>query len=73
MQVRDGFFDYNKPEAYLFNLKMDPFEKHDDFRSRDIAMKLGIAFGGQVNDILTQHFISLKMFPPRQKGASLTF
>lgn len=73
MQVREGFFDYNKAEAYLFNLKMDPFEKHDDFRSRSLGMKLGIAFGGQVNDVLTQHYNSLKMFPPRQKGASLTF
>jgi hypothetical protein len=34
-------------------------------------MKLGIAWGGQVQDALGAHFMSLQQFPPRQKGASL--
>lgn len=70
-QSRDGFFDYNKPAALIFNLRMDPFEKHDDQRNNDIAMKLGIAWGGQVQDALREHMESLKQFPPRQAGGSL--
>ena len=73
IKQREGFFDYNKPSALVFNLKMDPFEKHDDFRSREMAMKLGIALGGQVNDLLTAHYTTLAKYPPRQKGGSLTF
>jgi arylsulfatase A-like enzyme len=71
-KVRDGFFDYLRPSALLFNLRMDPFEKHDGTRSQDIAMKLGVAWGGQVQDALATHMKSLKDFPPRQKGGSLT-
>jgi arylsulfatase len=70
-QQRDGFFDYNKPSALLFNLRMDPFERHDSHHSQFTAMRLGIAWGGQVQDALAAHFKSLKEFPPRQKGASL--
>lgn len=70
-QQRDGFFDYNKPSALLFNLRMDPCERHDTHNSQFTAMKLGIAWGGQVQDALAAHFQSLKEFPPRQKGASL--
>ncbi|WP_404423780.1 arylsulfatase [Nibricoccus sp. IMCC34717] len=69
---REGFFDYNRPSARLFNLRMDPFERHGDHISEFIAMRLGIAWGGQVQDALATHFQSLKDFPPRQKGASLT-
>lgn len=68
---REGFFDYNKPSALLFNLRMDPFEKHDSHHSQFTAMKLGIAWGGQVQDALAAHFRSLAEFPPRQKGSSL--
>ena len=70
-QQREGFFDYNKPSALLFNLRMDPFEKHDSHHSQFTAMRLGIAWGGQVQDALAAHFKSLEEFPPRQKGASL--
>ena len=70
-QQREGFFDYNKPSALLFNLRMDPFEKHDTHHSQFTAMRLGIAWGGQVQDALADHFRSLADFPPRQKGASL--
>ncbi len=70
-QQREGFFDYNKPSALLFNLRMDPFEKHDSHHSQFTAMKLGIAWGGQVQDALAAHFRTLAEFPPRQKGGSL--
>ncbi len=68
---RDGFFDYNKPSALVFNLRMDPFEKHDTHQSQFTANRLGIAWGGQVQDVLAVHMKSLAEYPPRQKGASL--
>jgi arylsulfatase len=68
---REGFFDYNRPNALVFNLKMDPFERHDGQINNDIAMKLGVAWGGQVQDAMESHLKSLRDFPPRQKGASL--
>lgn len=68
---RDGFFDYNKPDALLVNLRMDPFEKHLDWKSREVAMRLGIAWGGQMQDLIGEHMMTLKKYPPRQKGASL--
>jgi arylsulfatase len=71
MMQREGFFDYNKPSALLFNLRQDPFEKHDLWKSREIAMKLGVAWGGQIQDVLGNHFKTLQQFPPRQKGGSL--
>jgi hypothetical protein len=37
-----------------------------------MAMRLGIAWGGQIQDLLAEHMKSLAMFPPRQKGGSLT-
>jgi arylsulfatase A-like enzyme len=70
-QSRDGFFDYNRPAALIFNLRMDPFEKHDGQKNNDFAMKLGIAWGGQVQDALREHTESLKKYPPRQVGGSL--
>ena len=69
--AREGFFDYNKPAALIFNLRMDPFEKHDGQINNDISMRLGIAWGGQVQDALAAHMESLTKFPPRQKGGSL--
>lgn len=71
MAVREGFFDYNKPSALLINLKQDPFEKHLEWKSREVAMKLGVAWGGQVQDILAQHFATFEKFPVRQKGGTL--
>jgi arylsulfatase len=50
---------------------MDPFERHDGQKNNDIAMKLGVAWGGQVQDALAAHFQTLKQFPPRQKGGTL--
>ena len=69
--MRDGFFDYNRPSSLLFNLRMDPFEQHGDQKADDIAMRLGVAWGGQVQDALGAHLKSLQEFPPRQKGGSL--
>jgi arylsulfatase len=71
LQVRDGFFDYLRPAALVFNLRMDPFEKHDGQKNNDIAMKLGIAWGGQMQDALKAHLETFEKFPPRQKGGSL--
>jgi arylsulfatase len=70
-QVRDGFFDYLKPAALVFNLRSDPFEQRDGWKSQEIAMRLGVAWGGQVQDALREHFASLKECPPRQAGGSL--
>jgi arylsulfatase len=71
MATREGFFDYNKPSALLINLKQDPFEKHLEWKSREVAMKLGVAWGGQVQDILARHFATFQKFPVRQEGGSL--
>ena len=51
-KTREGFFDYNKPSALLFNLRMDPFEQHGGQKADDMAMRLGVAWGGQVQDAL---------------------
>jgi arylsulfatase len=50
---------------------MDPFEQHTDWKSREIAMRLGIAWGGQIQDLLANHYQTLEDFPVRQKGGSL--
>lgn len=70
--TRDGFFDYNKPAALVFNLRMDPFERHDGVKNNDVAMKLGIAWGGQVQDALADHLKTFAEFPKRQEGGTLT-
>lgn len=72
MMERDGFFDFNRPSARIFNLRMDPIEKQEGWKSEEIAMKLGIAWGGQVQDALAAWFKTLQEFPPRQKGGTLT-
>ncbi len=71
MQTREGFFDALKPSYLLFNLRMDPFERHDGQKSNDLAMRMGVAFGGQFADAVGAHMASLKTCPPRQKGGSL--
>lgn len=72
MKERAGFFDYNRPSARIFNLRMDPLEKQEGWKSEEIAMRLGIAWGGQVQDALAAWFKTLEEFPPRQKGGTLT-
>ena len=72
IKTREGFFDFNEPSALMVNLRQDPFERQTGWKSRELAMKLGIAWGGQVQDVISEHMKSLMMFPPRQKGGSLT-
>jgi arylsulfatase len=71
MKVREGFFDSLRPSALVFNLRMDPYERHGGQKADDFAMRMGIAWGGQVYDLLDEHAKSLAAFPPRQKGGSL--
>lgn len=70
-QVRDGFFDYLKPSGKLFNLRMDPYEQRGGQKADDMAMQLGVAWGGQVYDAIAAHMATLKEFPPRQASGSL--
>ena len=72
LKVRDGFFDYLRPSSKIFNLRMDPFEQHDGQKADDMAMQLGVAWGGQVYDAIGAHLATLKQYPPRQAGGSLT-
>lgn len=69
--TREGFFDSNRPSALIFNLRQDPFERQDGWKARELAMKLGVAWGGQVQDATNEHFATFKKYPPRQKGGSL--
>jgi arylsulfatase len=71
MKIREGFFDSLRPSAKVFNLRMDPYERHGGQKADDLAMRMGIAWGGQVYDLLEAHRKSLEAFPPRQKGGSL--
>ncbi|MFN9784506.1 MAG: arylsulfatase [Sphingobacteriales bacterium] len=71
IKTREGFFDSNEPDALLVNLRQDPFERQTGWKSREMAMKLGIAWGGQLQDLLGEHMKTLQLFPPRQKGGSL--
>ncbi len=69
-KTREGFFDWNRPSALLFNLRMDPFERQDGHRSELMAMQKAW-IGGLFRDVLGEHMKSLKEFPPRQRGGSL--
>lgn len=51
---------------------MDPFERHDGQKADDLAMRMGVAWGGQVYDVIGAHLHSLQTCPPRQKGSTLT-
>lgn len=70
--TRSGFFDFNTPNALIVNLRSDPFERHLEWKSREVAMRLGIAWGGQVQDAIAAHSETLNKYPPRQKGGTLT-
>ena len=67
-----GFFDFNRPLTLTFNLRMDPFERHDRQKADEISMRLDIAWGGQVRDAIAAPLATLKEFPLRQAGGSLT-
>ncbi|MFN6147528.1 MAG: arylsulfatase [Planctomycetota bacterium] len=69
--AREGFFDYDKPSAEIYNLRTDPFERHGGTRNNDQAMKKAF-LGGQIRDILGAHMKTLADFPPRQAGGTLT-
>jgi arylsulfatase len=71
LKVREGFFDFLQPSTLVFNLRMDPFERHGGQKSADLAMRMGIAYGGQVYDLVGAHMATLRQFPPRQKGGTL--
>jgi arylsulfatase len=71
MQTREGFFDYFKPSSLVFNLRMDPFERHGGQKSDDLAMKMSVAFGGQIQDAVTAHMATFQECKPRQEGGTL--
>ncbi|MFO0520059.1 MAG: sulfatase-like hydrolase/transferase, partial [bacterium] len=53
--TREGFFDYHKPSSLIFNLRMDPYERHGGQKSNDLANRMGVAFGGQIQDAVNEH------------------
>ena len=69
--TREGFFDYFRPSSLVFNLRMDPFERHDGQKSNDLAMRMGVAFGGQVQDAVNEHMATFQECKPRQEGGTL--
>jgi arylsulfatase A-like enzyme len=69
--TREGFFDHFKPSSLVFNLRMDPYERHDGQKSNDLAMKMGVAFGGQVQDTVRAHLATFEDCKPRQEGGTL--
>lgn len=71
LKTREGFFDHLQPSALTFNLRMDPFERHDGHKADELSMRMGVAWGGQVYDLIGAHLRSLKDCPPRQKGGTL--
>ncbi|MGA1694971.1 MAG: arylsulfatase, partial [Burkholderiaceae bacterium] len=71
LQTREGFFDSFKQSSLVFNLRMDPFEQHDGQKSNDLAMRMGVAFGGLVRDAVQSHMASFQACPIRQKGGTL--
>jgi arylsulfatase len=69
--TREGFFDYHKPSSLIFNLRMDPFERHGGQKSNDLANKMGVAFGGQIQDAVNELMATFKECKPRQEGGSI--
>jgi arylsulfatase len=68
---REGFFDPLK-QSYMFrNLRMDPFEKNASDRDANRLALRKAWIGGVFQDLLGQHVMSLREFPPRQVGGSL--
>lgn len=70
-QVREGFSDYLRPSSKVFNLRMDPFEKHGGHQADLFANRMGIAWGGQVQMVLGDFFETFAECPPRQEGGTL--
>lgn len=68
---RDGFFDPLKPSFAFFNLRMDPYERNATGKDSNRLALRNAWIGGQMQDLLGAHALSLREFPPRQRGASL--
>jgi arylsulfatase len=71
LMTREGFFDHFRPSSLVFNLRMDPYERHDGQKSNDLAMKMGVALGGQIQDAVQAHMATFQECKPRQKGGTL--
>ena len=69
--TREGFFDNHKPSSLIFNLRMDPYERHGGQKSHELANKMGVAFGGQIQDAVTELMGTFKECKPRQEGGSI--
>jgi arylsulfatase len=63
--TREGFFDSHRTSSLVFNLRMDPFERHGGQKSNDLAMKMGVAFGGQIQDAVNAHMATFQECKPR--------
>jgi arylsulfatase len=70
LKERDGFFDPLKQSYAFFNLRMDPYEQRGGRESNKLALRKAW-IGGQIQDLLTEHILSLREFAPRQIGGSL--
>ncbi len=70
LKEREGFFDPLKQSFAFFNLRMDPYEKHGGIYSNQLALRKSW-IGGVMQDILVDHMVSLREYPPRQIGGSL--
>ena len=68
---REGFFDPLKPSFAFFNLRMDPYERSATGKDSNRLALRKAWIGGQMQDLLTEHAMSLRAFPPRQVGGSL--
>jgi arylsulfatase A-like enzyme len=71
LMTREGFFDQFQPSSLIFNLRMDPFERHGGQKSNDLAMKMGVAFGGQIQDAVNAHMATFQECKPRQEGGTV--
>jgi arylsulfatase len=70
LKERNGFFDPLKQSFAFFNLRMDPYEQRGGNESNKLALRKAW-IGGQIQDLLTEHIMSLRETPPRQIGGSL--
>lgn len=70
LKEREGFFDPLKQSYAFFNLRMDPYEQRGGRESNKLALRKAW-IGGQIQDLLTEHVLSLREFVPRQIGGSL--
>ncbi|MBB2488274.1 hypothetical protein H5407_23855, partial [Mitsuaria sp. WAJ17] len=53
------------------NLRSDPYERSATGKDSNRLALRKAWIGGQMQELLTEHAISLRMFPPRQMGGSL--